>query len=356
MFPGILPFQPLMSYLHPSFMVQHLAQRSLKEFRRSVVADELWESFGVDVQVRCLPSQPLHLRIRRYVPLCDLYSLQAQSDSQAMAIRYSLPVGIYKLAQKAMTRKFNKYLNEMINNHLPDYASFMHNLRGFDHSSRTLEVLLLCFQQWKDKSINNPEYPPRDLLLMENAIKLIFIQSILGLSLILETVPTAFTNSPFPSPTGPQLAFPDSPTSRLLNRQIKSIFFAIYKRLLLQVLTGFRALASKRKSWSTSVFVGICLAFLLERIEAGSQEYLFFAKSIYRDEEGSLGDAEGYSREVESVVFDRIYRILGAVVKMKPDGTNTMALELFDSLSSLRQGFSKFFLSLLFWWTRADLP
>lgn len=356
MFPGILPFQPLMSYLHPSFMVRHLAQRSLKEFRRSVVADELWESFGVDVQVRCLPSQPLHLRIRRYVPLCDLYSLQAQSDSQAMAIRYSLPVGIYKLAQKAMTRKFNKYLNEMINNHLPDYASFMHNLRGFDHSSRTLEVLLLCFQQWKDKSINNPEYPPRDLLLMENAIKLIFIQSILGLSLILETVPTAFTNSPFPSPTGPQLAFPDSPTSRLLNRQIKSIFFAIYKRLLLQVLTGFRALASKRKSWSTSVFVGICLAFLLERIEAGSQEYLFFARSIYIDEESSLGDAEGYSRDVESAVFDRIHRIFGAVVKMKPDGTNTMALELFDSLSSLRQGFSKFFLSLLFWWTRADLP
>jgi hypothetical protein len=345
-----------MSYLHPSFMVRHLAQRSLKEFRRSVVADEQWESFGVDVQVRCLPSQPLHLKIRRYVPLCHLCSLQTQSNSRAIAIHYSLPAGFYKSAQKAMTRNFNKYLNEMINNHLPDYASFMHNLRGFDHSSRTFEVLLLCFQRWKDKSINNPEYPPRDLLLMENAIKLIFIQSILGLSLILETIPTAFTNSLFPSPTGPHLAFPDNVIPRLLNRQIKTIFFAIYKRLLLEVLTGFRALASKRKSWNASVFVGICLAFLLERIEAGSQEYLYFAKSIYRDEEGSLGDAKRYSREVESVIFDRIYRILGAVVKMKPDGTNVMAEELLDSLSSLREVFSKFFLSLLFWRTRADLP
>ena len=232
----------------------------------------------------------------------------------------------------------------------------MHNLRGFDHSSRTLEVLLLSFQQWKDKSTNNPEYPPRDLLLMENAIKLIFIQSILGLGLKFETIPTAFTNSPFPSPTGPQLPFPENVIPRLLNRQIKAIFFAIYKRLLLQVLTGFRALASKRKAWSTSVFVGICLAFLLERIEAGSQEYLFFAKVIYRDEEVSLGDAERYSREVESVVFDRIYRTLRAVVKMKPGETNAMDLELFNSLSWLREGFSKFFLSLLFWCTRANLP
>ena len=105
-------------------MVRHLAQRSLKEFRRSVVADEQWESFGFDVQLLCLPSQPLHLKIRRYVPLCHLNSLQTQSNSQAMAICYSLPLGIYKLAQKAMTRKFNKYLNEMINNHLPAYAKF----------------------------------------------------------------------------------------------------------------------------------------------------------------------------------------------------------------------------------------
>lgn len=342
MFPGILPFQPLMSYLHPSFMIQHLTQRSLKEFRRSVIANEQWESFGVDVQLLCLPSQPLHLKIRRYVPLCHLYSLQTQSDSQAMAICYSLPVGIYRPAQKATARRFNEYLDEMINNNLPDYARFMHNLRGFDHSSRTLEVLLLCFQQWKDNSTNNPQYPSHELLLMQNAIKLIVIQSVLGLGLILENIPVAFTHSPFPSPTGPQLAFPDNQIPRLLNRQVKIIFFAIYKTLLLQVLTGFKAVASNKKSWGTSVFVGICLAFLLERIEAGSQEYLFFAKSVYRDEEDSLGDAEAYSREVESAVFDRIYRILGTVVNMKTDYANAMALELLDSLRWVREGFSKF--------------
>ncbi|KAH8752922.1 hypothetical protein BGZ57DRAFT_93472 [Hyaloscypha finlandica] len=88
----------------------------------------------------------------------------------------------------------------------------------------------------------------------------------------------------------------------------------------------------------TSVFVGICLAFLLERIEAGSQEYLFFAKSVYMDEEGGFGDAEAYSREVESVVFDRIYRILGSGVKMKTDGANAMTLELLDSLRWVREG------------------
>jgi hypothetical protein len=241
-----------------------------------------------------------------------------------------------------MTRRFNKYLDELINNHLPDYAKFMHRLRGSDHSSKTLEVLLLCFQQWKGKSIDNPQCPTYELVLMENAIKLIAIQSFLGIGLILETIPAAFTHSPFPSPTGPQLAFPDNQIPRLLNRQIKTIFFAIYKTLLLQVLTGFKAVASNKTSWGTSVFVGICLAFLLERIEAGSQEYLFFAKSVYMDEEGGLGDAETYSREVESVVFDRIYRILGSGVKMKTDGANAMTLELLDSLRWVREGFSKF--------------
>ncbi|KAH8765716.1 hypothetical protein F5882DRAFT_414137 [Hyaloscypha sp. PMI_1271] len=240
-----------------------------------------------------------------------------------------------------MTRRFNKYLDELINNHLPDYAKFMHRLRGSDHSSRTLEVLLLCFQQWKGKSISNPQCPTHELVLMENAIKLIAIQSFLNIGLILESIPAAFTHSPFPSPTSPQLAFPDNQIPRLLNRQIKTIFFAIYKTLLLQVLTGFKAVASNKTSWGTSVFVGICLAFLLERIEAGSQEYLFFAKSVYMDEEGGFGDAEAYSREVESVVFDRIYRILGSGVKMKTDGANAMTLELLDSLRWVREGFTE---------------
>jgi hypothetical protein len=60
------------------------------------------------------------------------------------------------------------------------------------------------------------------------------------------------------------------------------------------------------------------------------------------DEEGGLGDAEAYSREVESVVFDRIYRILGSGVKMKTDRANAMTLELLDSLRWAREGFSKF--------------
>jgi hypothetical protein len=74
------------------------------------------------------------------------------------------------------------------------------------------------------------------------------------------------------------------------------------------------------------------------------------------DEEGSLGDAEAYSREVESVVFDRIYRILGSEVKIKTGGANAMALELLNSLRWVREGFSKDLCPLFFSSTRANLP
>jgi len=346
-------------------MIRHLTQRSMKEFTRSLVTDNRWESFGVDVEILCLPGQPLHLNIRRYMPSCHLFSLQTQHNTQSIDIRYSLPVGIYKPTHEAITKKFNTYVDKFIADYLFEYAKFMQELRGFDHSSRTLAVLFNWFESWKDgvptpfssstiQDTNHPQLPNNELLLVQNAIKLITIQAILGLGLVLETIPAAFTNSPFPSRTGPQLPFPNNQTPRLLNRQIKVVFFTIYKTLLLQVLTGFKTLASKKKSWVASVFVGICLAFLLERIEAGSQEYLYFAKNVYRDEDGSLGDAEGYCREVEGV-FERIYRVLGVVIKRRSEGDGPMALELLNSLRRLREELGRFLHLLLFWEAWANL-
>jgi hypothetical protein len=185
---------------------------------------------------------------------------------------------------------------------------------------------------------------------MQNVIKLIAVQTILGLALVLQTTPAEFTDSPFPSRHGPHLPFPTNQTPRLLNRQVKVVFFAIYKLLLMQVLTGFKSLSSKRKSSSSCcIFIGICLAFLIERIEAGSQEYLKFSQdSEYKDKGESLGGAEEYCEEVEAVVFARIYRVLGTVVKGRHLGNGAMDMELQDALRGVREELGEFSSSVFF--------
>lgn len=184
---------------------------------------------------------------------------------------------------------------------------------------------------------------------MQNAVKLIAVQTILGLALVLETTPTEFTESPFPSHAGPQLHFPKQQTPRLLNRQVKVVFFAIYKSLLMEVFTGFKFIASKRKSLSSCIFVGICLAFLIERIEAGSQEYLIFSQgSVYQDKNESLRDAEGYCEEVELAVFARIYRVLGIAIKGRIGGNGVMDMDLQEGLRGVREKLSEFW--YLFFW------
>jgi hypothetical protein len=194
---------------------------------------------------------------------------------------------------------------------------------------------------------NSHQLPKDELRLMRNAIKLIAVQTILGLALVLETTPAEFANSPFPSHTGPQLPFPKNQTPRLLNRQIKVVFFAIYKSLITQVLNGFKAIASNRKSWSSCIFVGICLAFLIERIETGNQEYVIFSQgSVYQDNQESFGDAEGYCEAVESVVFARLYRVLATVTRRRNAGNGVMDLQ--EILRGVRKEFGEF-LCLLSW-------
>jgi len=148
---GILPIKPLMSFLHPSWMIQHLSQRSMKEFTESIVAGDRWESFGVDVELLCFPWQSLSVNVRRYVPLCHSYSVQMHTHSKPAKIGYSLPIGMYKQSQQATTKDFNNYLDKIISSHLLEFAVFMQLIRGYDHSSKTLAALLAWFEQCKEK-------------------------------------------------------------------------------------------------------------------------------------------------------------------------------------------------------------
>jgi hypothetical protein len=181
------------------------------------------------------------------------------------------------------------------------------------------------------------QLPDHVLLLIKSAIKLVAIQAILELGLILEEIPTELQRSYLPGYNGPQPYSFHNQSPRLLNRQVKVAFFLVYQNLLSQVLTSFKHVVSSSESWSISIFISLCLAFLLERIEAASQKYLFFAKEIYKDEEGSIDDIEEYCREVDVVIFDRIYRILSSRSKGRCSESTIMDRELLEALRGLRQ-------------------
>lgn len=177
---------------------------------------------------------------------------------------------------------------------------------------------------------------------MKSATKLIAIQTILGLSLIIEEIPEAFKHGYFHGYSGPQRWSPDNQSSRLVNRQVKVAFFILYKSHLRQVLKGFKSLVLIPESWTACLFISMCLAFLLERIEAGSQEFLYFAKKIDKDDPGSISDIEGYYHEIDGVVFGRIYRLLSIMIRGRSLTSSCMATELSEALMKLRQQFGKF--------------
>ena len=72
---------------------------------------------------------------------------------------------------------------------------------------------------------------------------------------------------------------------------------------------------------------------------------IFSQGSVYQDNQESLGDAEGYSEAVESVVFARLYRVLAAVTRRRNAGNGVMDLQ--EVLRGVRKEFGEFFLSVL---------
>jgi hypothetical protein len=179
------------------------------------------------------------------------------------------------------------------------------------------------------------------LLLIKNALKLVAIQTILQLGLILEDIPSALQKSSFPGHHGPQPYSLHNQSPRLLNRQVKVAFFLVYQTLLSQVLTSFKHLVSRSESWSIPLFISLCLALLLERIEVASQEYLFVA-NIYKNEEGSIDDIKGYCGEVDAVIFDRIYRALSSSSMSRCSESRIMDREFFEALRGISQPSGEF--------------
>jgi hypothetical protein len=164
-------------------------------------------------------------------------------------------------------------------------------------------------------------------------MKLIAAQTILGLSLILEEVPEALRRDYFRGYSGPQPYHLDNQAPRLLNRQVKVAFFLVYKTLLRTVLDSLRSQVLLQDSWTTCLFMSICLAFLLENIEAGSQEFVYFSKNLYNEEVGKLSDSKIYGLEIDRVVFARMYRLLVSI-----GGKRTRARLLDEQFSeALRQ-------------------
>ena len=76
------------------------------------------------------------------------------------------------------------------------------------------------------------------------------------------------------------------------------------------MLDGLRTQVLLQDSWITCLFLSICLAFLLENIDAGSQEFAYFSKNVYNEEVGNMSDGRMYGLEVDRVVFARMYRLL----------------------------------------------
>jgi hypothetical protein len=172
---------------------------------------------------------------------------------------------------------------------------------------------------------------------MKSAVKVIMIQTIIGRSLNIEEVPEAYKHGYFRGYSGPQFSSSEGQSPRLVNRQVKTIFFILYQLHLEEVLEGFNELifTSKEGSRTAALFVSICLAFLMETVEDASQDFLLFTQMTEKTAVGSKSDIEDCYRELDGVVFDRIYRVLSVSVKGKEKRDTLMATDLSTALRQL---------------------
>jgi hypothetical protein len=163
---------------------------------------------------------------------------------------------------------------------------------------------------------------------------------VLGLSLILQEIPETFRHDYFHGYIGPQPYSLDNQSPRLLNRQIKAAVFHVYKSLLEKVLTSFKLQVLLPDSWTRCLFLSVCLAFLLENIEVGNLEFVYFARNVYKEELGSMSGIREYNLEVDSVVFARMYRLL-VLIKGKGPVDSLADIELAENLRQTRHRFGK---------------
>jgi hypothetical protein len=138
-----------MSYLHPSFMIEHLSRTSMLSFENSVVFENRWEINSIGIRVACIPGHDIHATVRRFIPSRHLYTLMTHPNSKAIELEYSLPIGIYQPNIGNMTIAFDDYVDEVVDDHLISYAKFVLEIRGHDRSSRALMAICKWFQSCK---------------------------------------------------------------------------------------------------------------------------------------------------------------------------------------------------------------
>jgi serine/threonine protein kinase len=153
-----LPVQHMRSLFYPYFMVRHLTRDSMSEFTRWVVSEGRWDSVGVNVKLSCLSGRPLHLNVRRFVPSCHLLSHGKEPGASTLNSQDSLPVGIYGVDPELMAKGFNIYLDNIVDNNLMEYSTFLLRLCEGNHSGRILDCLFDWYYTWK-KEVNSSLHP-----------------------------------------------------------------------------------------------------------------------------------------------------------------------------------------------------
>jgi hypothetical protein len=122
----------------------------MQELIRAIVADDGWDALDTGVKISCLPGQPLRLNVRTFAQRSIISSLQRDPESRSLHTHDSLPLGIYGADPLKLAQIFNKYLNNIVENHLLDHSDFVLRVQYLDHSSRALEVLFRWFHEWRE--------------------------------------------------------------------------------------------------------------------------------------------------------------------------------------------------------------
>src|SRR6187402_1163880 len=176
---------------------------------------------------------------------------------------------------------------------------------------------------------------------MRNAIKLIAIHKILGQSILLESIPDVFKHVFFQPSSGPQRYSEQNQSPLLVNLQIKVGLYRLQYLLLSQVLQGFRRLLLLPDAWTSCLFISMCLAFLLERIETASRGFLELAKDANEHEPITTTDATEYCDGVDGILFSCIYRQMSIKISSRSVDSNAMGAQLLEAVARLKTHFGK---------------
>ncbi|KAK0102375.1 hypothetical protein ONS95_005997 [Cadophora gregata] len=333
--PGSWPMPNIVAAFFPNFMTQHLTSDYLHDFTKSIVSNGLWESLDMTAKLSCIPDLPLVLTLRRFSPTRDLMSLQRDPGTR-IDFRSPLPLGVHDFGTQDMAENLNNYLDGIVENHLDSKCiSFLLQFRHRDHSSRVLYQIFSWFQEHKN------HMPNCEVILMKSAIKLIAIYRIIMQALLLDELPDSFGESTFVDRTGPQVYSDRRRQSPLLlNLQVKVALHNLQSRILKQVLTGLTKLMESRKSWPSCLFISICLAFVIERIDIASTEHQQLRARSTRPEDDKaemLRDANDCSHGVGNMVFCRIYQSMSANMRSKRVVRTSIGSALVHKLGDIRK-------------------